>query len=97
MKLFAVLDVKANHFQKPFADVSTVSALRGFEVAVNESKSVLNQFPDDFALVELGDFDVNSGKISPLSNPLNIGNGRSVLRQETMGTPVSLSAASRDA
>lgn len=82
MKIFSVLDVKAGHFQKPFPDTSVASALRGFAIAVSESKSVLNSFPDDFALFELAEFDVNTGKISPHQSPLNLGTARSVLRSD---------------
>lgn len=80
MKLFAVLDVKANFFLKPFSDSNTINALRGFDTAVNEFGSTFNKFPDDFALCELGDFDCQTGSLVPLSNPLNLGSGRTVLR-----------------
>lgn len=83
MKLFAVLDLKAGFFMQPFPEQNTVSALRGFEVAVNESKSTFSQFPDDFALMELASFDQQTGEIVPHAAPLNLGTGRSVLRPDT--------------
>lgn len=80
MKLFAVLDVKANHYLKPFCEPSTIQALRGFDVASNEAGSTFNRFPDDFCLMELGEFDVQAGAIIPLSSPLNLGSARSLLK-----------------
>lgn len=80
MKLFAMLDIKANHYLQPFTETSTIAALRGFEVAVNEGKSTFNRFPDDFCLMELADFDQNSGQITPYTSPMNLGSARSVLK-----------------
>lgn len=84
MKIFAVLDVKANYFLQPFPESSTIAALRGFEVAVNEGKSTFSRFPDDFCLMELADFDQNTGQISPYAAPQNLGSARSVLKPPAM-------------
>lgn len=82
MKIFAMLDVKANHFLQPFPETSTIAALRGFEVAVNEGKSTFSRFPDDFCLMELAEFDQETGKITPYISPNNLGSARSVLKPE---------------
>lgn len=81
MKLFAVLDVKANFFMSPFADRDTVSALRGFEIGANDPKSTFNRFPDDFALCELGSFDSDTGRIELHSSPLNLATARVLIKQ----------------
>ena len=80
MKLFAMLDIKANHYLQPFPEASTISALRGFEVAVNNSESIFSRFPDDFCLMELAEFDQQTGKIIPLVSPQNLGSARTVLK-----------------
>lgn len=80
MKLFSVLDVKAQSFAKPFCDESAVNALRGFSRVVNEGNNPLHDFPDDFCLCEMGDFDPQSGKLSPAASPINLGSARTVLR-----------------
>lgn len=84
MKIFAMLDVKANYFMQPFPEKSTVSALRGFEVAVNNADSMFSRFPDDFCLIELGEFNQETGEISPLSSPVNLGTARTVLKAPAM-------------
>jgi len=82
MKLFAILDLKANFYLNPFPESSSINALRGFELAVNEGKSTVSKFPDDFCLMELGDFDTLTGAITPYTSPLNLGSGRTVLRNQ---------------
>jgi len=80
MKLFSVLDVKANLFNRPNAHMSTAEALRNFAVLVNNKETLFNQFPDDFCLCEVGTFDPANGVVSPLDSPLNLGSARTVLR-----------------
>lgn len=85
MKLFCTLDVKANHYLKPFSDENTINAIRGFEIAVNEGDNVMRRFPDDFALCELGDFDRATGAIKLHPVPVNIASGRSLVRPPKAG------------
>jgi len=80
MKLFAMLDVKANFYMQPFPEKSTISALRGFDVAVNNSESIFSRFPDDFCLMEIGTFDQESGLLSAYDAPQNLGSARTVLK-----------------
>lgn len=82
MKLFSMYDTKAQTYIQPFAETSTISALRGFDVAVNESKSTFARFPDDFCLMELADFDQNTGQLIPHMSPVNLGSARSVLKTQ---------------
>ena len=96
MKFFAILDVKANYFQTPFADKTTVDAIRGFTSVVNKKGTIYNDFPDDFAICELGEFDVNTGKIAPHQNPINISTGRPLLKADApTGAPMPMSNAPR--
>lgn len=80
MKIFAMYDTKASYYLQPFPETSTIAALRGFEIAVNEGKSQFNRFPDDFCLHELADFDQQSGEISVYEKPQNLGSARTVLK-----------------
>lgn len=81
MKIFSMFDTKASTYIQPFAETSTIAALRGFEVAVNEGKSTFSRFPDDFCLMELAEFDQNTGELIPNFPPLNLGSARTVLKQ----------------
>jgi len=94
MKIFCMYDVKAAHFIQPFSETSTIAALRGFDVAVNEGKSTFARFPDDFCLMELADFDPETGKITPHMSPLNLGSARSVLKPDFQQNPLPFSKSS---
>lgn len=83
MKIFCMFDVKAGFYIQPFAETSTVAALRGFEVAVNEGKSTFSRFPDDFCLMELAEFDPHTGELSPHAHPQNLGTARTVLKNQS--------------
>lgn len=79
MFLFSLVDTKANIFNKPFIDESVASAMRGFEILVNDPKSTLvNQFPDDYSLYLIGSFSKETGLL--ISKIDNLGSGRTVLR-----------------
>lgn len=80
MKIFAMYDTKAAFYMQPFPETSTISALRGFEVAVNNSDSIFKKFPDDFCLMELAEFNQHTGQIIPHDNPQNLGTARTVLK-----------------
>jgi len=82
MKIFCVRDVKAGSYLRPLAESHAPGALRAFEVAVNEKGSMFNRHPDDFALHELADFDIITGKISVHTDPINLGYASSVIRRE---------------
>jgi len=82
MKLFSVFDTKAQFYLQPFPETSTHAALRGFDVAVNEGKSTFSKFPDDFCLMELGEFDQQTGRLTPHVTPANLGSARTVLREQ---------------
>lgn len=90
MKIFSMYDVKAQTFIQPFAETSTIAALRGFEVAVNEGKSTFQRFPDDFCLMELAEFDQDTGALTPLTTPNNLGSARSVLKLDSLQKPVQI-------
>lgn len=81
MKIFAMYDRKANNYpMQPFPESSTASALRGFDVAVNQADSIFCRFPDDFELHELATFDKETGFITPHERPQNLGTARTVLK-----------------
>lgn len=81
MKIFAMFDKKAGFYLQPFPESSTISALRGFEVAVNNAESIFSRFPDDFCLMELAHFNQDTGQITAYEAPQDLGTARTVLKQ----------------
>lgn len=73
--IYAIFDVAAGVFTAPTIDISDASAVRNFQMALENSGSVMNFKPDDFSLYQLGTFDVETGKIDawPVPSRLIVG------------------------
>lgn len=71
--LYSVYDLKSQTYSQPFPAKNHADALRGFSVEVNNQKSQINQFPEDFCLYYLGTYDENFGKLEAVM-PTLLGN-----------------------
>lgn len=80
MKLFTVLDTKANFYRPPFTARSRGEALRSFEEAANDDKTLPGLHPEDFVLYEIGHFDDTKGELTPLS-PTSLGKAIDYVRK----------------
>ncbi len=80
MKMFAIHDSKAEAFNVPFSLPNEALAVREFTALVNSPDSQIGQFPEDYTLFEVGEYDTQSGKIE--STVLSLGNGRQYIRNE---------------
>ncbi len=69
--IYCVRDVKSG-FQTPTAQVNDAVAVRGFASAVINSDSVLFTHASDFALYKVGEFDADTGCITPLDLPVEL-------------------------
>lgn len=81
IKIFAVHDVKAEAFGNPMFMNNEQIAIRGLAGAVADPASVLSQSPEDFNLYELGEYDDNSGLITPLDRPKLVCSALSVVKK----------------
>ena len=72
-KVFAVHDIKAEAFLKPFFTNTVGEALRGFIDACNDPQVQFNKHPEDYTLFELGEFDDGKGLITALPTPRPLG------------------------
>lgn len=83
--MYAIKDAKTG-FMTPTVDQNDSSAMRNFEHAVNQTDSLLNSHPNDFALYLLAEFDTDSGISIPVDNyrhfPVLIVDASEVLRNE---------------
>lgn len=73
VKIFAILDLKAQAFSQPFFASTTEVGQRMFGSLVNDGQSGPFKYPDDFTLFELGSFNDGSGEIDPLDKLVNLG------------------------
>lgn len=73
MKLIAVKDMKAQLFLKPHFENSLADATRSFSVMANEGENMLSKFPNDFRLLHIADFNIETGILTSLSQPADLG------------------------
>lgn len=71
-KIYSIRDSKAEYFTQPFFKKTHGEAERDFTQLVNDEKSNLHAFPEDFDLYYLGDYDTSSGKMIPIDTPQHI-------------------------
>lgn len=69
LRIFTVYDAAVNAFMTPFFARSKGEAIRSFTQAVNDEKSQFNANPSDYGLWYLGDFDDDSGSVTPPNAP----------------------------
>lgn len=66
MKLYSIFDSKANTFCAPFECVSNGVAIRQLMDLVQDAKTTVSKYPEDFSLYFVGDFDTDTGALLPL-------------------------------
>lgn len=71
--IFSVFDSKAEIFNTPFFMAAKGQALRGFTDEVNRPDSEIGKHPEDYTLFCIGEVDLNTGLITPLSTPTSMG------------------------
>lgn len=69
MKAFAVRDVKVSGWLTPHFNQHLGLELRGWQEVVNDAKSDIAKYPEDFSLYEVGAWDSEQGMLIPLSPP----------------------------
>jgi hypothetical protein len=62
-KIYTVYDSKVETYLSPFISSHKGQALRDFERVANDSQTTVGQYPADFTLFEIGEFDTVTGKI----------------------------------
>lgn len=70
--VFAVLDVKAGAYLKPFFVPTVAVAERSFASACREEGHDFNRFCLDYYLYNLGAFDDGTGVLTALDQPLQV-------------------------
>lgn len=73
LMVYSVYDSKVKYFQNPIFMRNRGEALRSWEQAANDEKLTICAHPLDFALMEIGEFDDQSGKFFNLEAPESLG------------------------
>lgn len=64
-KVFCVKDEKAGQYYEPFCMGNTIDAQRTFMQGMRTEKSMISQYPEDFNLYCIGEYDELTGLITP--------------------------------
>lgn len=68
-KVFSIRDSKSELFGTPFFNITHGEAERNFKTLVNDPKSSVSVYPEDFDLYYLGTYDDITGKVVPIDSP----------------------------
>jgi hypothetical protein len=69
LKAFSIRDQKADIYNTPFFANTHGEAERNFTSAVNDEKTQLWQYPEDFDLYHVGEYNNLTGVLEPLDTP----------------------------
>ena len=64
-KIFVIKDEKSGAHYDPFTMSNSIDAQRAFMQGMRSEKSMISQYPEDFNLYFIGEFDEMSGMITP--------------------------------
>lgn len=69
LKMFSIRDAKGEVFNQPWFAKTHGEAERNFRTLASKPDSMVSQFPEDFDLYYIGEYDDQSGKVEPLPTP----------------------------
>lgn len=71
--IYAVYDSKVKYYHDPILLRNRGEALRSWEKAANDENLEISRHPNDFALMELGEYDDQTGTFSQHPVPESLG------------------------
>lgn len=74
MKVYSVYDSKAKAYLPPFFATNGAVAGRMMQEACSDPKHQFHKFAPDYTLMELADFDDDTGVFTPHASQNNLGN-----------------------
>lgn len=87
LKVYSIRDAKAEIFNTPFYQKTHGEAERNFRAVCNDDKSTIFQYPEDFDLYYIGEYDDIDGTFDSLDTPQHIIKAVQCKRTETP-TPI---------
>lgn len=73
LKMFTVHDSKAEAFITPFFATTAAVAERNFQTGANTPEHPFHEHPGDYTLFEIGEFEIETGKIKVSKTMKNLG------------------------
>lgn len=81
LKAFSIRDAKANAFIAPWYKPTHGEAERYFHQLANDEKSMIKQYPEDFDLYHVGEYDDQTGIYKSLDQPQHLVKATQLLGQ----------------
>lgn len=72
LEMFAIRDTKAGYYNAPFYSKTLAEAERIFSQLANDQQTTVCQFPQDFDLYQVGQYDMDKGTVLSFDTPLHI-------------------------
>lgn len=72
LKAYSVRDSKGEVYHTPFFQKTHGEAERNFTALARDPKSQVSQFPEDYDLYYIGEYDDNTGKFESITTPQHI-------------------------
>lgn len=63
--VYAIRDAKIEAFMQPFYARTDAEAKRGFSGAVNNGTGQVHDYPEDYALYKIADYNDSNGELTP--------------------------------
>lgn len=73
LNIYSIYDSKVKFFDRPLFMRNRGEALRAWETAANDEKTTISAHPTDYAIMEIGEFDDQTGKITCYEVPESLG------------------------
>lgn len=74
LKCFAVLDIKAGYFSRPWFFPATGEAIRAFQDLAGDLGTTVGRHPADFALYEIAAWDDSNARFDQTAHFVHLGN-----------------------
>lgn len=90
-KIYSLYDSKGDHYgTQPITYAFRADAVREFARAANDPKTAVGQYPADFSLYEIGEWDQREGKITLYDKKLLIASALEYKSQEVPPSPAEV-------
>jgi hypothetical protein len=82
---YSFKDQKAGTYSDPYYAINDATASRSFSQACDTPDTMLNQYPEDFSLFKVGEWDDTSASLKGI-DPVFIMNGKTQIKPEEKTT-----------
>lgn len=72
MNAYSFFDVKSGLFSLPFFQIHDNIARRAAQTVASEATSTIGQYPEDFVLYRVGQFDDTLGELIPCAPTISV-------------------------